>query len=85
MAGSVLGTRTQMMKPSWSLQCNDPGTLHFVINEEVEDQRRKMMTLCVCVEGVGVSTESYTREKQIFTPQHNHKNKTKQIMIHTRI
>ena len=32
--GTVLDTRTQTMKPSWSLQWNDPGTLRVVINEE---------------------------------------------------
>ena len=32
---------------------NDSGTQHLVINEEMEDQRKKMMTLyvyvCVCI------------------------------------
>lgn len=31
--GTVLDTRTQMMRPSRSLQCNDPGTLCAVIKE----------------------------------------------------
>lgn len=32
--GAVLDSRTQMMKPSRSLQCSDPGTLRVVINED---------------------------------------------------
>lgn len=36
-------------KPSWDLQYNDAETLHFVVNEEVKDGRRKVMTMWACV------------------------------------
>lgn len=45
----VLGTGTQMMNHSWNLQDNDSGTLHLVINEEMEDWRKKIMSVCACV------------------------------------
>lgn len=73
--GTVLGTGTPMVNLSWSLKFNDPGTPHLVINEETEDQWRKMMTLCVCAQ-VCVSVWNHTLGKNRYS-HHNHKKQTK--------
>lgn len=45
------------------MQFNDPGTQHLVINEEMEDQRKKMVTPCVCMH---VHLKSHTGKKKLI-------------------
>lgn len=62
-------TGTPMVTPSWNWQFNDLGNLHLVINEQMEDQRKKMMSVCVfasvCVWNPTLGKNRYSH--------HNHK------------